>query len=235
MGSKILFKNKTTYTQEIALEAGEAFWKVQPAYRKKAKRFKILAGILAVTFMIIGGVLIAEKGFGFMPMAAFVMAIIAAYGFLKAESLIRGSAKNFQGMNTKVDYGVSENYFFVMNREYVSPTEKDDRQVEELAEEQYTDSEQEESEETHQEMQAQDETAMEIVADEDDEEENEYENEYEDEFLSLEELLVCIVTQNLYILIWEKPYYILDRAGFDEGKDEEFRKFIEEKTRIIVA
>lgn len=229
MGSKILFKNRTIYTQEIALEAGEAFWKVQPAYRKKAKRFKIIAGILAVTFIIIGGVLIAEKGFGFMPVSAFVMAIIAAYGFLKAESLIRGSAKNFQGMNTKVDYGVSENYFFVMNREYVNPGQKDDCEpANELAEPR-TDSDETEPQQEYQYTQGQDETVTEESPD------NDEENEYEDEFLALEDLLVCIVTQNLYILIWEKPYYILDRAGFDEGKDEEFRQFIEEKTRIIEA
>ena len=61
------------------------------------------------------------------------------------------------------------------------------------------------------------------------------EDDYEDEFLSLEELLVCIVTENLYILIWPKPYYILDRRCFEEGKDAEFRAFIEEHARIIEA
>ena len=52
---------------------------------------------------------------------------------------------------------------------------------------------------------------------EDDEEEYS-DNEYADEFLSLEDLLVCVVTENLYILIWEKPYYILDRHGFEDEK-----------------
>ena len=66
--------------------------------------------------------------------------------------------------------------------------------------------------------------------------EEEYsDNEYADEFLSLEDLLVCVVTENLYILIWEKPYYILDRHGFEDEKDGEFRQFIEEKVRIIEA
>ena len=68
------------------------------------------------------------------------------------------------------------------------------------------------------------------------EDEEEYsDNEYADEFLSLEDLLVCVVTENLYILIWEKPYYILDRHGFEDEKDGEFRQFIEEKARIIEA
>ncbi|MFR8854004.1 MAG: hypothetical protein ACLVHQ_03395 [Oscillospiraceae bacterium] len=43
------------------------------------------------------------------------------------------------------------------------------------------------------------------------------------------------MTENLYILIWEKPYYILDRHGFEDEKDGEFRQFIEEKVRIIEA
>ena len=67
------------------------------------------------------------------------------------------------------------------------------------------------------------------------EDEDHDEDDYEDEFLSLEELLVCIVTENLYILIWPKPYYILDRRCFEEGKDAEFRAFIEEHARIIEA
>ena len=67
------------------------------------------------------------------------------------------------------------------------------------------------------------------------EDEDHDDDDYEDEFLSLEELLVCIVTENLYILIWPKPYYILDRRCFEEGKDAEFRAFIEEHARIIEA
>ncbi len=230
MESKILFKNETTYTQEIAMEAGDAFWETQPAYKKKAKKFKIIAGVLAVTFVILGGILIAEKGFGIIPMSAFVMAIMAGYGFLKGESLIRNSAKNFQGMGTKVEYGISENYFFVINREYMNNEEEPDEEPKQEAIEAPAE---EEDEQTFEEPEAAVEPAYE--PDSEPAEEEDEENEYENEFLSLEELLVCIVTKNLYILIWERPYYILDRAGFEDGKDEEFRQFIEDKVRIIEA
>lgn len=228
MESKILFKNQTTYTEKIALEAGDAFWEVQPAYKKKAKKFKIIAGVLAVTFVILGCVLIVEKGFGIIPMSAFVMAIMAGYGFLKGESLIRNSAKNFRGMGTRVEYGISENYFFVINREYMDSEKETEQEAIEAPAEAENEGPAEESEENQQE-----ETAVEPV--EEPAAEEDEENEYEDEFLSLEDLLVCIVTENLYILIWEEPYYILDRAGFEEGRDEEFRQFIEGKVRIIEA
>lgn len=230
MESKILFKNETTYTQEIAMEAGDAFWETQPAYKKKAKKFKIIAGVLAVTFVILGGILIAEKGFGIIPMSAFVMAIMAGYGFVKGESLIRNSAKNFQGMGTKVEYGISENYFFVINREYMNNEEEPDEEPKQEAIEAPAE---EEDEQTFEEPEAAVEPAY--GPDSEPAEEEDEENEYENEFLPLEELLVCIVTKNLYILIWERPYYILDRAGFEDGKDEEFRQFIEDKVRIIEA
>lgn len=235
MESKILFKNETTYTQEIAMEAGDAFWETQPAYKKKAKKFKIIAGVLAVTFVILGGILIAEKGFGIIPMSAFVMAIMAGYGFLKGESLIRNSAKNFQGMGTKVEYGISENYFFVINREYMNNEEESKEEPKQEAIEAPAEAEEPalEGEEPEEEPEEQQETAVEPASEPVDDEDEE--NEYENEFLSLEELLVCIVTKNLYILIWERPYYILDRAGFEDGKDEEFRQFIEDKVRIIEA
>ena len=71
--------------------------------------------------------------------------------------------------------------------------------------------------------------------DDDDEEDDEDDEEDDDEFLSLEDLLACIVTENLYILIWAEPYYIMERKGFDVGTDEEFRKFIGEKARVIEA
>ena len=60
MDSKILFKNETTYTPEIAMEAGDAFWEIQPAYRKRAKRFRLGAGILAVTFALLA-ILVARE------------------------------------------------------------------------------------------------------------------------------------------------------------------------------
>ena len=68
-----------------------------------------------------------------------------------------------------------------------------------------------------------------------DDEEEEFHNEYEDEFLSLDDLLVCISSPEIFILIWEKPYYILDRNGFEEGRDEEFIEFIKEKAKYIEA
>ena len=68
-----------------------------------------------------------------------------------------------------------------------------------------------------------------------DDEEEEFHNEYEDEFLSLDDLLVCISSPEIFILIWEKPYYILDRKGFEEGRDEEFIEFIKEKAKYIEA
>ena len=44
---------------------------------------------------------------------------------------------------------------------------------------------------------------------------------------------MCI--RDRYILIWAEPYYIMERKGFDVGTDEEFRKFIGEKARVIEA
>ena len=70
---------------------------------------------------------------------------------------------------------------------------------------------------------------------EDETADDEGDEEDDDEFLSLEDLLACIVTENLYILIWAEPYYIMERKGFDVGTDEEFRKFIGEKARVIEA
>ena len=77
--------------------------------------------------------------------------------------------------------------------------------------------------------------AQEESVPEDVEEDDEDNEEDDDEFLSLEDLLACIVTENLYILIWAEPYYIMERKGFDVGTDEEFRKFIGEKARVIEA
>lgn len=217
MDSKILFTNETTYTPEIAIEAGDAFWKIQPAYRKRAKRFKLGAGILAVTFALLAILVARENGFGIVSVGALVMAAIALVGFIKGEQLVKGSAKNLQAMNTIVNYGVSENFFFVLNREYIrKPKKNEQAALEEPAEE-------------PEEEPTDDEEPVEETADE------EYGEDYSDEFLSLEDLLVCVVTENLYILIWEKPYYILDRRGFEDGKDAEFRQFIEEKARIIEA
>lgn len=225
MDSKILFTNETTYTPEIAIEAGDAFWKIQPAYRKRAKRFKLGAGILAVTFALLAILVARENGFGIVSVGALVMAAIALVGFIKGEQLVKGSAKNLQAMNTIVNYGVSENFFFVLNREYIrKPKKNEQAALEEPAEEpeEEPDDEEVDDEEPVEEP-------IEETADE------EYGEDYSDEFLSLEDLLVCVVTENLYILIWEKPYYILDRRGFEDGKDAEFRQFIEEKARIIEA
>lgn len=221
MDSKILFTNETTYTPEIAIEAGDAFWKIQPAYRKRAKRFKLGAGILAVTFALLAILVARENGFGIVSVGALVMAAIALVGFIKGEQLVKGSAKNLQAMNTIVNYGVSENFFFVLNREYIRKPKKN----EQAALEEPVEEPEEESDEEPDDQEVDDEeTAGE-----------EYGEDYSDEFLSLEDLLVCVVTENLYILIWEKPYYILDRRGFEDGKDAEFRQFIEEKARIIEA
>ncbi|MGN0681359.1 MAG: hypothetical protein ACI4LY_05065 [Candidatus Fimisoma sp.] len=233
MESKIIFSNETTYTQDIGMEAGEAFWKVQPAYRKKAKKFKIMAAVLAVTFVIFGILLTSKSGIGVMAIASFVMAAMGVFAFFRGEKMIKDSAKRLSGIGTRVKYGISENYFFVLNREYVG-TEKAAEDNEEAAEAEAEAAELEEDGDS-QTQEADSDDAQEESVLEDVEEDHEDDEEDDDEFLSLEDLLACIVTENLYILIWAEPYYIMERKGFDVGTDEEFRKFIGEKARVIEA
>lgn len=242
MGSKILFKNTTTYTEDIAFEAGEAFWETQPAYKKRVKKYKAVAAIMAITFAIAAIASLVKSGPMLLTIGALAMALVAIFWFTKVEGMIKNSAKNFRGMDTKVTYGVSENYFFVINRDYVGndePQTKADEIKEKLQEalEEAKEELEEAKEEIVEAVQEVKEEVTELVEGEHYEENEDYEDDddYEDEFLSLEELLVCIVTENLYILIWPKPYYILDRRCFEEGKDEEFRAFIEEHARIIEA
>ena len=228
MGSKILFRNTTTYTEDIAFEAGEAFWETQPAYKKRVKKYKVVAAIMGVTFAIAAVASLVKSGPMLLTLGAVAMALAAGFWFMKAESMIRNSAKNFRGMDTKVTYGVSENYFFVINRDYVGGDEPQTKADE--IKEKIQDALEEAKEELEEAVEDVKEEIAELVEDDDYDE-----DDYEDEFLSLEELLVCIVTENLYILIWPKPYYILDRRCFEEGKDAEFRAFIEEHARIIEA
>ena len=228
MGSKILFRNTTTYTEDIAFEAGEAFWETQPAYKKRVKKYKVVAAIMGVTFAIAAVASLVKSGPMLLTLGAVAMALAAGFWFVKAEGMIRNSAKNFRGMDTKVTYGVSENYFFVINRDYVGGDEPQTKADE--IKEKIQDALEEAKEELEEVVEDVKEEIAELVEDEDHDE-----DDYEDEFLSLEELLVCIVTENLYILIWPKPYYILDRRCFEEGKDAEFRAFIEEHARIIEA
>ena len=228
MGSKILFRNTTTYTEDIAFEAGEAFWETQPAYKKRVKKYKVVAAIMGVTFAIAAVASLVKSGPMLLTLGAVAMALAAGFWFVKAEGMIRNSAKNFRGMDTKVTYGVSENYFFVINRDYVGGDEPQTKADE--IKEKIQDAIEEAKEELEEAVEDVKEEIAELVEDEDHDE-----DDYEDEFLSLEELLVCIVTENLYILIWPKPYYILDRRCFEEGKDAEFRAFIEEHARIIEA
>ena len=229
MESKIIFSNETTYTQDIGMEAGEAFWKVQPAYRKKAKKFKIMAAVLAVTFVIFGILLTSKSGIGVMAIASFVMAAMGVFAFFRGEKMIKDSAKRLSGIGTRVKYGISENYFCVLNREYVG-AEKAAEDNEKAAEAEAEAAEPEEDGDS-QTQEADSDDAQEESVPEDVEEDE----EDDDEFLSLEDLLACIVTENLYILIWAEPYYIMERKGFDVGTDEEFRKFIGEKARVIEA
>lgn len=226
MESKIIFSNETTYTQDIGMEAGEAFWKVQPAYRKKAKKFKIMAAVLAVTFVIFGILLTSKSGIGVMAIASFVMAAMGVFAFFRGEKMIKDSAKRLSGIGTRVKYGISENYFFVLNREYVGTEKAAEAEAEAAELEEDGDSQTQEADSDD----AQEESVLEDV-----EEDHEDDEEDDDEFLSLEDLLACIVTENLYILIWAEPYYIMERKGFDVGTDEEFRKFIGEKARVIEA
>ena len=228
MGSKILFRNTTTYTEDIAFEAGEAFWETQPAYKKRVKKYKVVAAIMGMTFAIAAVTSLVKSGPMLLTLGAVAMALAAGFWFVKAEGMIRNSAKNFRGMDTKVTYGVSENYFFVINRDYVGGDEPQTKADE--IKEKIQDALEEAKEELEEVVEDVKEEIAELVEDEDHDE-----DDYEDEFLSLEELLVCIVTENLYILIWPKPYYILDRRCFEEGKDAEFRAFIEEHARIIEA
>ena len=123
LGSKILFRNTTTYTEDIAFEAGEAFWETQPAYKKRVKKYKVVAAIMGVTFAIAAVASLVKSGPMLLTLGAVAMALAAGFWFMKAESMIRNSAKNFRGMDTKVTYGVSENYFFVINRDYVGGDE----------------------------------------------------------------------------------------------------------------
>ena len=228
LGSKILFRNTTTYTEDIAFEAGEAFWETQPAYKKRVKKYKVVAAIMGVTFAIAAVASLVKSGPMLLTLGAVAMALAAGFWFVKAEGMIRNSAKNFRGMDTKVTYGVSENYFFVINRDYVGGDEPQTKADE--IKEKIQDAIEDAKEELEEAVEDVKEEIAELVEDEDHDE-----DDYEDEFLSLEELLVCIVTENLYILIWPKPYYILDRRCFEEGKDAEFRAFIEEHARIIEA
>ena len=229
MESKIIFSNETTYTQDIGMEAGEAFWKVQPAYRKKAKKFKIMAAVLAVTFVIFGILLTSKSGIGVMAIASFVMAAMGVFAFFRGEKMIKDSAKRLSGIGTRVKYGISENYFFVLNREYVG-VEKAAEDNEKAAEAEAEAAEPEEDGDSQtREADSDDAQEESVPVDVEDDEED------DDEFLSLEDLLACIVTENLYILIWAEPYYIMERKGFDVGTDEEFRKFIGEKARVIEA
>ena len=228
MGSKILFRNTTTYTEDIAFEAGEAFWETQPAYKKRVKKYKVVAAIMGVTFAIAAVASLVKSGPMLLTLGAVAMALAAGFWFVKAEGMIRNSAKNFRGMDTKVTYGVSENYFFVINRDYVGGEEPQTKADE--IKEKIQDALEEAKEELEEAVEDVKEEIAELVEDEDHDD-----DDYEDEFLSLEELLVCIVTENLYILIWPKPYYILDRRCFDKGTDAEFRAFIEEHARIIEA
>ena len=239
MGSKILFRNTTTYTEDIAFEAGEAFWETQPAYKKRVKKYKTVAAIMAVTFAIAAGVSLVKSGPMLLTIGAVAMALVAVFWFTKAESMIKNSAKNFRGMDTRVTYGISENYFFVINRDYVGgdePQTKADEIKEKLQEalEEAKEEFEEAREEIVETVEEVKEELTELVDGEEYEEDDE-DDDYEDEFLSLEELLVCIVTDNLYILIWPKPYYILDRNCFEVGTDAEFRAFIEQHARIIEA
>lgn len=225
LGSKILFRNTTTYTEDIAFEAGEAFWETQPAYKKRVKKYKVVAAVMGITFAIAAVASLVKSGPMLLTLGAVAMALVAAFWFFKAEGMIKNSAKNFRGMDTRVTYGISENYFFVINRDYVGgeePQTKADEIKEKI---------QEALEEAKEEIEETVEEVAELVEGEDYDDED----DYEDEFLSLEELLVCIVTDNLYILIWPKPYYILDRNCFEAGTDAEFRAFIEEHARIIEA
>ena len=210
MDSKIQFRNTTIYTEEIAMEAGDAFWEVQPAYKKRANRFKIGAALLAATFAVIAGIAFVKQGFGLLVIISLAMMVTGGFWFVKSEGIIRNSAKKIREMGTKVIYGVSDIFFFVIDRRGID-SPKAPEKTEETEGEATETSEAEESD---------------VETEED---------EFEGEILSLEELLVCIVTENLYILIWPQPYYILDRHGFDEGQDEAFRTFIEEHARIIEA
>ena len=127
MDSKILFKNTTTYTEDIAFEAGEAFWETQPAYKKRVKKYKVVSAIMAVTFAAAMIVSLLKNGPMLLTVGALAMMCTAVYWFLKSESMIRNSAKNFRGMDTKVTYGISESFFFVINREYVGSNEPQTR------------------------------------------------------------------------------------------------------------
>ena len=110
MGSKILFRNTTTYTEDIAFEAGEAFWETQPAYKKRVKKYKVVAAIMGVTFAIAAVASLVKSGPMLLTLGAVAMALAAGFWFMKAESMIRNSAKNFRGMDTKVTYGISESF-----------------------------------------------------------------------------------------------------------------------------
>ena len=240
MGSKILFRNTTIYTEDIAFEAGEAFWETQPAYKKRVKKYKVVSAIMAVTFAIAAVVSLVKSGPMLLSIGALAMALTAIFWFIKSESMIRNSAKNFRGMDTKVTYGISESFFFVINRDYVGndvPKTKADEFKERLQDalEEAREELEEAKEEIVQAVEDVKEEVTELIEGEEYEHEDDDDDDYEDEFLSLEELLVCIVTENLYILIWPKPYYILDRRCFEDGKDAEFRAFIEEHARIIEA
>ena len=79
MGSKILFRNTTTYTEDIAFEAGEAFWETQPAYKKRVKKYKVVAAIMGVTFAIAAVASLVKSGPMLLTLGAVAMALAAGF------------------------------------------------------------------------------------------------------------------------------------------------------------
>lgn len=241
LDSKILFKNETTYTLDIAQEASDAFWEIQPAYKKRARKFKLLAGIVTLSFAILGGMALSKQGLSVISIGALAMALVGTYAFLRAEKIIKGTARKFQGLNTKATYGITENFFFVLDREDVRDAKIDGQEALEEAEDEALEEPEDMQEEATEESAPEEEASEEDAQEENqevavvEEEADEKGNEFESEILAIDDLLVCIATPKIYILIWEKPYYILDRSSFTGGKDEEFREFIEERVDIIEA
>ena len=157
---------------------------------------------------------------------------------------MRNSGKKLQAIGTTATFVITENFFSRMS---VKATEEPE---EELALPEEGSAEDVEAEADLQEVSEED--APEEVEDienasEGDEPEETEEETPEEEaeesadssyarnnILPFDDLIACIITKNLYILIWPKPYFIMSRHGFNMGTDEEFNKFIREKAKRVL-
>lgn len=228
MATEVLFRNETVYDEQIGIEAGEAFWQTQPAYQKKANRRKWIMFIVALSFFAIAVVMFMKRGFGLVPLAALIMGGIFVISSSKIEKSMRNSGKKLQAIGTTATFVITENFFSRMS---VKATEEPEEELA-LPEEGSTDGV--ETVEDAEDTEAVSEEEMPEETPEEETEESADSSYARNNILPFDDLIACIITKNLYILIWPKPYFIMSRHGFNMGTDEEFNKFIREKAKRVL-